>query len=71
MAQINRHVAFFDDIEWDFGTVIEAEGMLSDVASYGDISLALSELERLAANITNPTQPKPRPIDAQDEQAHP
>lgn len=47
VARINHYVVFFDDIEEDFGTAKEAAGILSELASYGNIAIALSELERL------------------------
>ncbi len=48
VARIGDHVVFFDDIEQDFGTAIEFEGMLSNPAAYGNIAVALRELEREA-----------------------
>lgn len=50
VAVIDHNVVFFDDIEETFGTAREVEGMLSEVASYGNIAVALSELERLGAD---------------------
>ena len=49
VARIGEHVVFFDDVEEDFGTALEADGMLSEVAALGNIALALRELERVAA----------------------
>ncbi len=49
VARIGPHVVFFDDIEGDFGTAVEKDGQLSEAASYGNIALALRELERIAS----------------------
>lgn len=49
VAQIKRHVVFFDDIEGDFGTAEEEGGKLSNTAAYGNIALALRELEQQAS----------------------
>jgi hypothetical protein len=47
VAQIDRNVVFFDDIEEDFGTAtLEDDGTLSNVAAYSNIAVALRELER-------------------------
>lgn len=50
VAKIDRHVVFFDDIEGIFGTAEETEDKLSNIAAYGNIALALRELEREALN---------------------
>ena len=51
VARIGNHVVFYDDIEDDFGTAVEVAGKLTNVASYGNIALALTELERLGAYV--------------------
>jgi len=48
VARISPHVVFFDEIEEDFGTAVEKDGQLFEAASYGNIALALRELERAA-----------------------
>jgi len=50
VARLNEHVVFFDDIEEDFGTAKEAGGLLSEVAAYGNIALAIGELKRAKSN---------------------
>lgn len=51
VAQIDRHVVFFDDVEEDFGMAkLADDGTLSDVAAYGNIAVALRELERSNTN---------------------
>ena len=50
VARINRHVVFFDDIEEEFCTAKEAAGKLWGVESYGNVAVALSELERLGSS---------------------
>ena len=49
VAQIEQYVVFFDDIEGDFGTAEDKGGELSNIAAYGNIALALRELERQSA----------------------
>lgn len=48
VARIGRHIVFFDDVEEVFGTAAEEGGRLRKAVSYGDLTLALRELERSA-----------------------
>jgi len=50
VARLNDHVVFFDDIEEDFGIAREADGSLVEATAYGNIALALSEMEQLGLN---------------------
>ena len=47
VARINQRVAFFDDVEDEFGTADDVKGKLVNVALCGNIVLALRELQRL------------------------
>lgn len=48
VAQMGRHVVFFEDVEEYFGTAEEVGGKLSNVAIYSHIALALRGFERQA-----------------------